>query len=177
MIYLSFYLSIHLSIYLYVYSSIYLTSYIKLSFISIFVWRGRRSRVRLLDYMVYTPAPWSYWLLATEKGGASKIIQPPAGHTCVALNNTPSASTTRKAVFAGVYDSSWQRPAVAPGPWCTDFFWRGAHNSSANYGGLVAFAKKGLDSPRLCLTLCQLLQKNQRKLLCISNFCCIVSDL
>ena len=51
--------------------------------------------------MVYTPAP--VVLLATGhiKGGASKIIQPPAGHTCVALNNTPSASTTRKAVFAG----------------------------------------------------------------------------
>ena len=52
----------------------------------------------------------------------------------------------------------WQRL----GPWCKEFFWRGAHNSSANYGGLVAFAKKGLDSPRLCLTLCQLLQKKIR---------------
>ena len=48
------------------------------------------------------------------------------------------------------------------GPWCKEFFWRRAHNSSVNYGGLVAFAKKGLDSPRLCLTLCQLLQKKIR---------------
>ena len=45
------------------------------------------------------------------------------------------------------------------GSWCKEFFWRGAHNSSANYGGLVAFAKKGLDSPRLCLTLASYCKK------------------